>query len=112
MGSHKAYLGTLAVTAGTDTNVLSNRLLSSARKLLFDCSGEASFASTVTVLVGPRAGLLFAALGPLRLTPTAADVVLIALKMCEVEAGGWESIALKCGATDTISIPVFAVLEI
>lgn len=111
MGSHKAYLGTLAVSAGTDTNVLSNRQLSMARKLIFDCSGEASFAGTVTVHVGMRAGMAFADLDPLRLGGAAADVTLTANKIVEVEAGGFESVALKCGSSDTISIPVYAVLE-
>lgn len=112
MGSHKAYVGTLSVTGGTDTNVLSNRQLSMARKLIFDCSGEASFAGSVTVLAGMKYGMAFADLDPLRLGAAAADVTLTAAKVVEVEAGGFESIALKCGASDTISIPVYAVLEI
>lgn len=111
MGSHKVYVGTLAVTAGTDTNVLSKRELAMARQLIFDCAGEASFAAAVTLYAGVRAGLLFAALVPVRITPTAADVVLIAAKVNVVDCGGFESIALKCAGTDTISIPVYAVLE-
>jgi hypothetical protein len=112
MGSQKAYVGTLAVSAGTDTNVLSNRQLSMARQLIFDCSDESSFAGAVTLYVSPKAGQAYADLAPLRITPTAADVVLIAAKVCVVEAGGFESIALKCASSDTISIPVYAILEI
>lgn len=112
MGSHRVLVGTLAVAAGTDTNVVSAKELTMARKLIFDCSGEASFAGAVTVYVGMKEDLLFAALAPLRLTPTAADVVLIAAKVCEVECGGFQSLALKCASSDTISIPVYAVLEI
>jgi hypothetical protein len=112
MGSHKAYLGTLAVTGGTDTNVLSKRELAMARRMIFDCTGEASFAAAVTVYVGMRPNMIFADLAPLRITPTAADVVLIATKVCDVESGGFQSVALKCAGTDTISIPVYAILEI
>jgi hypothetical protein len=112
MGSHKARVGTLSIAAGTDSNVLSNRQLGMARQLIFDCSGEASFASTMTVHVGMKAGMAFADLDPLRITPTAADVVLIANKVNVVEAGGFESVALKAGGTDTVEIPVYAVLEL
>jgi len=112
MGSHKAYVGTLSIAAGTDSNVLSNRNLAMARQLIFDCSGEASFAGTMTLHGGMRSGMAYADLDPVRITPTAADVVLIANKINVVEAGGFESIGLKAGATDTVAIPVYAVLEI
>ena len=112
MGSHKAFVGTLAVSAGTDTNVLSRRELAMARQLIFDCSGEASFAGTVTLHGSPKAGVAFADLDPVRIQPAAADVLLTANKVNVVEVGGLESIALKCGSSDTISIPVYAILEI
>lgn len=111
MGSHSVLVGILAVTGGTDTNVIAAKELRMARKLIFDCSGEATFAGAVTVQVAMKEGALFAAHAPLRLSPAAADVTLTAARVVEVpDAGGWESLCLKCAATDTISIPVYAVL--
>src|SRR6476646_7389725 len=110
MPAHKVFLGAFALAAGTDSNVLSDENLSMARKFMFDC--PATFAGVVTVYVAPKDGALFAACKPLRRFGDSADVTLVAGKMNEVEAGGWESIAIKSAASDTISIPVYAVLEL
>jgi hypothetical protein len=112
MGLHKALVGTLVITAGTDSNVLSVRELSMARALIFDCSGEATFAGTITVLAGVKDDTVFASLAPVRIQPTAADVVLTAAKINIVEWGGYESIGIKASATDTVSIPVYALLDL
>lgn len=111
MGSHKAFVGNLVIAnAGTDSNVLSNRQLAMARKLIFD--NPAAFTGTVTLRGNPRAGAAFAATKPVRVA--GADITLVAAKMQEVDAGGFESIAAVSGSAEGAerTILVYAVLEI
>lgn len=112
MGLHKALVGTLVITAGTQSNVITARELAMARALIFDCSGEASFAGAITVVAGVKEATAYGSLAPVRIQPAAADVVLTAAKINVVEWGGYESIGLLAGATDTVSIPVYAILDV
>jgi hypothetical protein len=111
MGSHKAFVGNLTIAnGGTDSNVLSNRQLAMARKLIFH--NPATFTAAVTLRGNPKAGVAFSDTQPVRVG--AADIALVAAKMQEVDAGGFESIAVVSAGAEGAErvIPVYAVLEI
>lgn len=111
MGSHKAFVGNLTIAnSGTDSNVLSSRQLAMARKLVFD--NPSAFTGTVTLRAGAKAGTAFAGTKPVRVA--GADITLVAAKLQEVDAGGFESVAVVSSGAEGAErvIGVYAVLEI
>lgn len=112
MSEALSFVGTLTIaSSGIDSNVLSNNLLQSARRLIFRT--PSAFTGTVTIKGSPLKGALMAALLPIAGT-AGTPITLTAGREQHVEVGNLKSLAVTSGSAEAAErvITVHAVHEV
>ena len=113
MAEVMSLLGTAVIANGaTDSSVLSNPLLASARRIVV--VGPATLTAAVTVYGSPLKNALIAAMQPIRKEAASADVLIIAAKENHIENVNVKSIAFKSAAMEGAarSFVVYVVHEV
>lgn len=112
MSLHRAKIGTLTIAnGGTNSNVLSSKLLKMAKALVID-TAESAFTGTISLLAAAEEGAAFSDLLAVRAGGAAVAVTADSIEQFDVSPGC--SIAVQSSGAEAAerNIDIYAILAI